>query len=289
MLRPLEFQTTIARPVQVQGWGYFSNQQICVRFLPAGADTGWVFRRKDLSPPVEIPVQVASCLETPRRTALGRGNVQVHMVEHVLAALHALEIHNCIVELDGPELPAGDGSCRMYVEALDKAGRITLGVPAQVVQVAQAVEVQQGESWIRLEPAHFPGLEVEFTLHYPSVPAIGLQHYQGRITPEEFARELAPARTFLLWEEAQVLRAQGVGKRATLSDLLVFRPEGVVGNQLRFADECVRHKVLDLVGDLALAGRPVWGRVVAHRSGHRLNARLVQAVLDHLKTQRRCA
>ncbi len=277
---PLLEQTTVAREVELHGVGYFSNQQVRVRFVPAEADTGWVFCRRDLEPAVEIPVAVARRVDTPRRTTLGNRGAQVQMVEHVLSALHALGVHNCRIELWGPELPGCDGSCAPYAQALEQAGLRGLGKPLEVLRTRRTVWVGDNQAWVELRPSITPGLHVRFILDYPQAPAIGRQVFCGEISPRFYIRHLAPARTFLLWEEAQALRKQGIGRHATAADLLVFDQHGVVDNTLRFPDECVRHKVLDLVGDLALAGRPVWGQVVAYRSGHRLNAQLVKALLE---------
>jgi len=238
---------------------------------------------------VEIPVHVANRIDTPRRTTLGHPGAQVQMVEHVLSALHALGVHNCRIELWGPELPGCDGSCAPYARALERAGVVGLSKPQEVLHVERTVWVGNSQSWVELRPSITPGLHVQFILDYPHTPAIGRQVFSGEISPRFFTRHLAPARTFLLLEEAQALRAQGIGLHATAADLLVFDQQGVVDNTLRFPDECVRHKVLDLVGDLALAGRPVWGQVVAYRSGHRLNAQLVQALLAQRNTMKKSA
>ncbi len=282
-------QTTIAREVELHGVGYFSNRQVRVRFVPAPAGTGWVFCRRDLEPAAEIPVAVAHRIDTPRRTTLACQGAEVQMVEHVLSALHGLGIHNCRIELWGPELPGCDGSCAPYAGVLEQAGVVSLGQPQEVLCVPRTVWVGDDQAWVELRPSPTPGLHVQFILDYPRAPAIGRQVFSGEISPRFYLRHLAPARTFLLLEEAQALRAQGIGLHATAADLLVFDDRGVVDNTLRFPDECVRHKVLDLVGDLALAGRPVWGQVVAYRSGHRLNAQLVQAALDQQTARKRIA
>lgn len=272
-------ECTIGKPVAVEGFGYWSGQDIRVEFRPAPAGTGIVFVRSDLSPAVRIPALVAHRVEVPRRTVLRLGGGSVEMVEHVLAALSGLQIDNCEVWVNRPEMPGIDGSSMKFVESLDAAGRVVQQATRPQLVIREITRLGDDESWIEARPSDTPGLTLRFRVDYGSATAIGRQTYQLRIQPESFRSELASARTFMLKEEADWLVAQGFGKRAKLTDLLVFDAEGPIDNELRFRDECARHKMLDLVGDLALAGCDINGYIVAHRSGHRLNAEMVKVLL----------
>jgi UDP-3-O-acyl-N-acetylglucosamine deacetylase len=190
-----------------------------------------------------------------------------------VSALAGLGIDCCLIRVSAEELPGLDGSSLPFVEALDAAGLERLGAPVEPLVVTEPCRVADGEAWIEAWPSDGPGLSLEYELDYGRGP-IGRQTLALEITPETYRAELAGARTFIGQAEAERLRAAGLAPSATTSDLIVFGDDGPIDNPLRWPDECVRHKVLDLVGDLALAGRPIHGRVRACRSGHRLNAAL---------------
>lgn len=250
-----------------------------VEFRPAPPDTGVVFVRHDLNPAVRIPALQSHRIEIPRRTNLVHGGAAVEMVEHVLAALSGMEIDNCEVWVDRPEMPGCDGSCQAFVAALDEAGAVEQDALRTRLIVTDTTRVGNDESWVEARPATTPGLTIRYRLDYGPNNPIGRQTVQLKVTPQTFRRDLAAARTFILQEEADWLRSRGLGSRVSPADLLVFNDEGPVDNVLRFPDECVRHKALDLVGDLALAGCDLSGQIIAYRSGHRLNAELVRLLL----------
>jgi UDP-3-O-[3-hydroxymyristoyl] N-acetylglucosamine deacetylase len=202
------------------------------------------------------------------------------MVEHVLAALAAMRVDNCEVWVDAPEMPGCDGSSKAFVEAIDAAGAVEQRSSVRQLVVGQPVRVGNEETWIEAQPARGAGLSLSFDLDFGAGSAIGHQLFALDITPDSFRRELAPCRTFIPEEAAQAILSQGIGKRVSTSDLLVFGPNGPIGNSLRFPDECVRHKMLDVVGDLALTGCEIIGHVVAHRSGHALHAELAKKLLE---------
>ena len=272
-------QRTLAQPAVVTGFGYWTGRDVRVEFRPAPADTGVVFVRGDLEKPVRIKAVVANRVETPRRTTLRTGGASVEMVEHIMAALGGLQVDNCEVWVDSAEMPGCDGSSLPFVEALASAGVVVQNAPRAALAVREITRLGNDESWVEARPNPLQGLSLKFHLDYGSSTAIGRQTLTLPITPDSFRRELAPARTFMLKAEADWLLAQGLGTRATFQDLLVFDGEGPIDNELRFRDECVRHKALDLVGDLALAGCDLVGHFVAYRSGHRLNADLVRILL----------
>ncbi|QDU93387.1 UDP-3-O-acyl-N-acetylglucosamine deacetylase [Lignipirellula cremea] len=271
-------QQTIACETEASGFGYWSGQDVRIEFRPAEANTGVVFVRGDLPQPVRIGVSAAHRLEQPRRTTLTQHGVNVEMVEHILAALLALEIDNCEVWVDAAEMPGCDGSSQAFVNALDEVGILEQPATRRQIVIREPLRVTEGDAWVEAQPHAGPGLTVRYELDYGPGP-IGQQTYECLVTPDNFRRELAPARTFLLEQEAVWLHSQGLGLRVGPTDLLVFNETGPIDNSLRYADECVRHKTLDVVGDMALAGCDLVGRVVAHQSGHRLNAALVTRLL----------
>jgi UDP-3-O-acyl N-acetylglucosamine deacetylase len=270
----------------VEGFGYWSGRDVHIEFRPAPCNTGIVFVRTDLRPWQRVAALVSHRFEVPRRTSLRQGAARVDMVEHVLAALSGLNIDNCEVWVNSPEMPGCDGSSSPLVEALDQAGILRQDAPRPVLHVRRTLRVGDDQCWVEASPSHSGQKTLECHIDYGHGTVIGRQSFSVAVTPEAFRQELASARTFILEEEAEWLRRQGLGARVTCRDLLVFGPHGPLDNPLRFADECVRHKTLDLVGDLALAGCDLVGHFVAHCSGHRLNAELVSRLLAESQAAR---
>lgn len=272
-------QRTIASTATVRGIGYWSGEQVNVEFRPARPSSGIRFVRMDLPSRAVIPAAVAYRRPTPRRTTLATRAAHVEMVEHVLAALAGMNIDNCDVCVDRPELPGMDGSAQPFVDAIVRAGIVPVDAVRRQLIVDQRVRVEADGAWIEARPAGAPGLTVRYELDYAEHRAIGRQSIELAVTPQAFQSELAPSRTFLLRAEARWLQAQGRAQHVSPRELLVFDEHGPIQNQLRFTDECVRHKALDVVGDLALAGMDICAHVVCHRSGHQLNAELVSRLL----------
>jgi UDP-3-O-acyl N-acetylglucosamine deacetylase len=273
-------QRTVRKPAAVEGFGYFSGRDIRVEFRPAPAGSGVTFVRGDLSPAVRVPVSPALRLDVPRRTTIQWRGARVEMVEHVLAALAGLQIDNCDVWVSAAEMPGCDGSALAFVEALDAAGAADQMAPVRQIRAKRRIRVGDERSWIEASPSRDGLLSVAFDLDYSAYPAIGRQTIRLNVHPATFRSELAPCRTFLEEEAARAMIAQGVGRRVTPQDLLIFGPHGPIDNTLRFDNECVRHKVLDVVGDLALTGCEVVAEVVAFRSGHRLHAELAKQLME---------
>lgn len=301
---PTRNQRTIADPVTVRGIGYWSGRDVRVEFRPAEADTGIVFIRKDLEHHPRIEATIANWSATPLRTNLRCGDAGVEMVEHVLAALAGMQIDNCQLWVDQPEMPGGDGSSLPFVAALREAGVAEQPAARPQSVIRQIIRLGNPQSWIEARPVaccangpaipnrRLPRTVLRHELDYGSGNPIGRQSLEISLSPETFQEHLASSRTFVLQPEAAALRARGLGRRVTYQDLLVFGPDGPIGNRLRFADECVRHKLLDMVGDLALAGCDLIGCFSAYRSGHRLNAELVRAILNQTEAHqglKRCA
>lgn len=279
-------QHTLAKAVTVEGVGYWSGQSVQVELCPAAVDAGRFFVRSDLAGSAPIAAHVAGRREVPRRTVLGPEGACVEMVEHVLAALSGMGVDNCEIRVSSGELPGCDGSSRPFVEAIVKAGIVEQDAPAETIVVDRPLCVGNDESWVKVRPIVGPRLVIEYRLDYGGGSPISRQSVELEITPESFRRELAASRTFLLEQEAQWLQAQGLGLAADWGDLLVFGPQGPIQNALRWPNECARHKALDLLGDLALAGVRLQGRFSAHRSGHKLNAELVEALLANQEANR---
>jgi UDP-3-O-acyl-N-acetylglucosamine deacetylase len=263
-----------------------------------------VFVRTDLRPRLHLPAHVQNVTGTKRRTTLGHPPGQIGLVEHVLAALAGLRIDNCQIELNAPEPPGMDGSAREFVAALLDAGICRQAARRPVFGVEQSVMLAAGGATLTLHPSlpgsFIPGdggepdeswtssdcgLYLSYFLDYGLTSPIARQLHTQLLTPGTFAQELAACRTFILEAEAEDLRRQGLGTRTTAADLIVFGPHGPVDNELRYANEPARHKVLDLVGDLALLGADLCGHVVAYRSGHPLNVELVRRLHQQLPAE----
>ena len=289
MSTPLRQQRTLRSAVTVAGFGYWSGEDIVVEFRPAEPDSGIVFVRRDLHAANRVPARVDFRLDTPRRTTLQSGTARVDMVEHVLASLAGLQIDNCEVWVDAAEMPGFDGSSQVFITALQRAGVLSQPRGRAQLVVTEPLLVEDATGWVKAVPVDDPVCRIRYELDYGSGNPIGRQDFEMTVTTESFVSELASARTFLLKREADWLRSQGLGTRVSLADLLVFDDHGPMENELRFADECVRHKALDMVGDLALCGCDIVGQITAHRSGHRLNAEMAKLMLRKGQVRRGAA
>ncbi len=267
-------QRTIDRPAEMHGVGFITGTAVQLRFLPAPADSGIVFRRVDLPGNPTIPARVANVTGTQRRTTIGPPNQGVTLVEHLLAAFAGLRIDNCTVELDGPEPPGLDGSSADFVATLAKAGAVVQSARRAILTPSATQLATAGGATIALHPATEPGLRASYILDYGLYAPIPRQAFTLEVRPENFVHEVSSCRTFLTKAEAQALRAQGIGQHLTPGELLVFGESGPIDNRLRFADEPARHKVLDVLGDLMLCDFDLAGHLVAYRSGHALNVEL---------------
>jgi UDP-3-O-acyl N-acetylglucosamine deacetylase len=284
-------QHTLARPVSVRGIGYWSGQEVRVEFRPAPLGEGRYFVRDDLPEAPRIAAHVSQRSDAQRRTVLAAGDAKIEMVEHVLAALAGLEVDNCEIGVTSSEMPGCDGSAAAFVDAIQQAGlRAQPGFVSPIV-IDKPIRCGDERKWIEARPPLGSRMSIEYGLDYGPGSAIGAQWLVTELEPMAFTAELAPARTFLLKAEADALTAQGLGGHVTPQDLLIFGLDGPIDNPLRYDDECVRHKMLDVVGDLSLAGRPILGHIVACRSGHQLNGQLVAEILANVQdsSQRRSA
>ncbi|MFQ6047913.1 MAG: UDP-3-O-acyl-N-acetylglucosamine deacetylase [Phycisphaerae bacterium] len=277
-------QQTISRPVELSGRGLFHGQPATVRFKPAKPDTGIVFVRTDQPEPIRIPASIEHVTKRARRTALRNGAVCIETVEHCLAACAGLGLDNLEIEVSGPELPAFDGACQVLAETLQQAGIDPQPAKRRVLSITEPVRVADGDAELVALPP-LPGqdeqLIILYDLDYGRDRPVRRQIFSFQLGPQQFLSAIAPARTYLFSDEAWQFQAAGLGKHLTYADVLVIDADGqVIQNQLRFPDEFVRHKVLDLLGDLMLLGRRFVGRVHARKSGHALNRQLISKLVE---------
>jgi UDP-3-O-acyl N-acetylglucosamine deacetylase len=268
-------QNTILDPVVFSGLSLFHGYNATVRLLPADADTGIVFRRVDLHDEPDIPARCEFVQKVPRRTVLASSSKSVvETVEHLMAALAGLHVDNCLVEINAPEVPAYDGSCRDFCDGIFAAGLQPLDAVVNVLRVSETVEIQGDGQSLRLGPPQGPFPTVSYKLDYGVGAPFAPQMLSAEMTPVWFYKNISAARTFVLEREITALKQMGFGRHLTAKDIVVWGEGGVIGNELRWPDEGVRHKILDCVGDLALSGGVFCGHVDAVRSGHHLNHEL---------------
>jgi UDP-3-O-[3-hydroxymyristoyl] N-acetylglucosamine deacetylase/3-hydroxyacyl-[acyl-carrier-protein] dehydratase len=282
----LNRQQTIQREAQLSGRGLFTGGPVKVRFKPAGPDTGITFVRSDQPEPIAVRASILNLTKRARRTSLRNGTVAIETVEHCLAAARGLGIDNLVIELDNDELPSGDGSCQPFIETLRQAGLTEQNVERRYLDVLETVRVAEGDAELVAWPGPKGELDVIYELDYGRGSPLGRQTYRFTFREDAFEREIAPARTFVTEVEARALQAQGLGAHLTYRDILVIGSSGPIQNEYRFPDECARHKILDLVGDLMLAGGSVCGRIYANKSGHQLNHDLVRKLLEQHERRR---
>ncbi len=243
--------------------------------------------RTDLPEPVRIPAQAANVADRSRRTALRKGAVSIETVEHCLAAVSALEIDNLVIEIEGPEMPSLDCSSIEYVKILKQAESVEQSSTRKEFTITEPVSITSGDASIYALPYPDDGLNITYDLDYGGHTGIGRQIFSCRITPDNFEKNLAAARTFLLEVEAKQFQAHGIGKHLSPHDILVINSDGPIKNSFRFPNECVRHKIVDLIGDLSLVGRALKGRIVAYKSGHSLNQQLATSLYAAAEKQDR--
>jgi UDP-3-O-[3-hydroxymyristoyl] N-acetylglucosamine deacetylase len=265
----------LKRPTGCTGIGLHSGRPVRLTLRPAAAGDGLRFVRTDIG--VEIPASLACLSRQDHATTLSRDGVSVETVEHLLAALYALGVDDASIEVDGPEVPVLDGSAAPFVMLIHEAGLRPLSAPREYLKVLRPVEVVRGPKSVRLVPAdHF---EVSYSIGFDH-PLLRHQSRTLRVTADSFVEELAPARTFGFLRDVEALRRAGLALGGSLENAVVIGETGVLNNTLRFEDEFVRHKMLDAIGDLALLGRPLLGRLEAVKAGHALHAAGARKLLD---------
>jgi len=269
-------QLTIQRPVGTEGIGLHTAVRSRVRFVPAPADTGIVFRRVDLDN-FEIEAHVRNVARVSYATSLMKQGVLLSTTEHVLAALYSCGVDNVYVEIDALELPILDGSAKPFIELLAQAGIRQLRRQRRYIKVLKPLEFADGDRLLGIYPADEFRVHCYVDFRHPAVPPQGIELSVNR---ETFSRELAPARTFGFTKDFPGLQAMGLIRGGSLDNAIVLTKDGVLNGPLRYPDEFGRHKALDLIGDLALAGLPLLGRVEARKAGHALHTQLVSKLLS---------
>lgn len=278
---PVRCQRTIRNETKTRGIGFLTGADVTLRFLPAPENHGVVFQRVDLSDQPRVPATHEFLVPRQRRTGISGNGATIELVEHVMSALAGLQVDNCLVQLDAPETPGFDGSCQPVVDALLLADFENQTATRRILRVARPLHVTSEDgSMIDARPFGRDGLTITYMLDYGSNSPIPAQSYTVDVTPETFVNEIAFARTFILDSEIASLKALGYGPRTTSHDLLVFTADGVLENELKAADECARHKILDCIGDFALTGCDVQGYFNAWRTGHQTNHELMRQLKD---------
>lgn len=270
----MQNETTLARRISYTGIGLHSGQDVTITLCPAPAQTGIVFIRTDLPGTPQVRACAAYVTNTMRATTLENGPAKVFTVEHLLAALAMLEVDNCFVEINAVEPPVADGSSLVFVRLIEEAGKQQLAAPRQIFDVVREHTVRVEDKFITILP--YDGLRVTFTSVNPH-PALGVQFGDYEINPAAFIEQIAPARTIGFMHEVKALQEKGLALGGSIDNAVVYE-DGKALNPLRFPDELVRHKILDVLGDLALAGQ-LRGHIIAVKSGHALNTALAREIL----------
>jgi UDP-3-O-[3-hydroxymyristoyl] N-acetylglucosamine deacetylase len=269
-------QTTLAVPVEASGIGLHTAVPVQIRLVPAPPDTGYVFIRTDLGG-FEIPASVEWVAHCSYATTLMRTGVMLSTVEHLLAALRGGGVDNVYIEVDNLEIPIMDGSAESFTNMIERAGVVEQTLARKALLVREKVSIEQGDRRIQIEPAD--SYEIDCLIDFQH-PLIGTQHFRVDLTNGSFGREISAARTFGFTEEIEALRRANLIRGGSLDNAIVLTQDGMLNEtSLRFTDEFVRHKILDIIGDLALLGMPILGRVTAHKSGHILHAALMTKLL----------
>src|SRR3954469_17930691 len=271
-----EAQQTLARSASVSGTSLHTGAKVTLKLQPAPVDSGIKFKRRDLQDEPTIDATIGNLKTVERATTIGEGSIRVHTVEHILSSLSAMGVDNAVVEMDANEPPIGDGSAQPYVELIKKAGIATQEAPRRIFDVREPVHVEtKSGSMLILLPD--PKFRISCTQAGPNNQFT--QYFSTEITPAIYEKEIAPARTFVFYEDVQQLMDKNLIKGGSLENAIVIRGDAVLSKEpLRFPDEFVRHKILDIVGDLALFGQRIRGHVIAVKPGHGPNAELVRAL-----------
>jgi len=274
----MDKQRTIAKEISLKGTGLHTANTVNIVFKPAPVNSGINFVRTDVAEHKPIQVSVNNCIShspSPRRTSLGNGEVKIHTIEHLMSALLGLGVDNLTIEINNEEVPGLDGSSLNFAETINRAGTVEQEEERRYFTVREPIIVEEDNASIVALP--YPGFKISYTLQY-NHPFIKTDFMEININADSFKNEIAPARTFCLEEEAEELQRHGVGLGASYENTLVVGEKGVVKNKLRFENEFVRHKILDLLGDLYLLGQPLKAHIIAIKSGHALNTKLVKKI-----------
>ncbi len=280
-------QTTLKNPIEFCGVGLHTGNYITVNISPAGADEGITFVRKDLEGAPRVKVDSRNVVATNYATTLGVGEAKISTVEHILAAFYGMGISNAVIEIDGPEVPVMDGSSVLFVDLIKEAGIKQLNASRKYIKITKPIRIKDGEKFIKLYPldddsnASDDRLEIDYTIDF-SHPMLTEQTFKGVFSKEMFAEDISSSRTFCFLKDVEMLKKNGLAKGGSLKNAVVIGEDDILNEEgLRHSNEFVRHKVLDLIGDLAVLGMPIQGRIKANRSGHAMNYSLVSKLIHN--------
>lgn len=277
-------QQTLKRPIDYAGIGLHTGAEVTMRFVPASEGTGIVFKRTDLPGQPIIPATIEYVCSNARNTTLGIGDVRINTVEHVLAATRAYNVDNLIIEINGIEPPVGNGSSDVFVEMIEEAGIVGQKGKLPIVKLSQPVYWSEGDIHIVALPSE--SYRISYTLNYPETRLIRSQYYSFELTSETFKREISPCRTFSLYEEVSILMDRGLIKGASLDNAVVIKDDTILSKGgLFFPDEMVRHKILDVIGDLSLLGFDFQAHIISIRSGHASNVAFARKLFNFITTE----
>jgi UDP-3-O-[3-hydroxymyristoyl] N-acetylglucosamine deacetylase len=273
-------QRTLKAVVKATGVGLHSGERVEIALRPAAPDTGIVFRRVDLDPPVDMPADPYSVVDTRLCSGLQKGTAKVGTVEHLMSALAGLGVDNCYIDVDAAEIPILDGSAAPFVFLLQSVGFDVQNAPKRFLRVKKTVEVKEGDKWVRLAP--HDGFKLTFSIHF-NHPAVDSTDTEVTVdfAHQVYARDVARARTFGFMQDVETMRNLGLAQGGSLDNAIVMDEYRILNaDGLRYADEFVKHKVLDAIGDLYIAGHPLLAAYSAHKSGHALNNQILRALLE---------
>lgn len=276
------YQNTIKTKASVSGIGLFTGEKVNIKLLPAKEDHGIIFKRVDLEEHRVLPAKLQFVEETERTTFIGLGNRKIQTVEHILSALSAYKIDNLLIEVDGPEIPIIDGSSKKFSELIEEIGVEKQDKPAKILKINEPVSYS--ENHINLIALPSDEYRITFILHHPDNTFLSTQYYSYLVNDKTYLSEIAPSRTYSIYEEIKPLLDNNLIKGGSLDNAVVIKDNKVVNSEgMRFANEMVRHKILDLMGDLSLIGSRFLAHVIAIRSGHSTNIKFAKKLLNYLQ------
>jgi UDP-3-O-[3-hydroxymyristoyl] N-acetylglucosamine deacetylase len=272
-----EMQKTIQREFFASGIGLFTGEKVSLKISPMPAQSGIIFQRTDLPAKPEIPAHVSFVREAPRCTRLATAKASIYMVEHLLSALGALGVDNAKIEVEGPEILAADGSAQFFVDLIEEVGLQEQPLARRVLKITKPIYWSESEVHLVVLPAD--EMRISYTMHYPQSAVLGSQFYTLALNAKSYKEEIASSRTFSLYEEILPFIEKGMIKGGGLENALVIKGDQIMNPEgARFPNEMVRHKILDLIGDLSLIGMPILGHVIAIRSGHASNIAFAKTI-----------